>query len=174
MQQLTNITNSPKQQFTIQLENGDIFELFLHYNARMEAWFFSFNYNDIAINDLKVCLHPNILRNYRRIIPFGIAFIADNLVEPFQVESFTSNACSLYILNEEEVNTIEEYFFSYYAEKHNFIKSYTPDGAFAALADLKNYIRINNISVTQNDYAFIISDGKYSRYSYIDGEWVRS
>ena len=108
MERITNLTASVKQQMQLTLENNDTADFFLHYNARMQAWFFDFSYGEITAKNLKVCLHPNILRVFRKAIPFGISFMATNLVEPFQVTSFSSGACSMYLLNAEEVQQLEE------------------------------------------------------------------
>lgn len=112
MEQVTNITSSVKQQMQLILEKGQTADFALHFNGRMQAWFFSFTYNDITAKDLKVCLHPNILRQFKKIIPFGISFASNNLVEPFQETSFSSGACNMYILNSEDVQEVEEQFFN--------------------------------------------------------------
>ena len=113
MEQVTNLTSSIKQQMELILPNDETCDFFLHYNGRMQAWYFSFTYKDITAANLKVCLHPNILRQFRRLIPFGIAFASNNLVEPFQEASFSSGACNMYILDTDEVQEVEEQFYGY-------------------------------------------------------------
>lgn len=108
MQLIQNITSAVKQKMTLSLENNETCEFRLHFNARMEAWFFGFTYKDITIKDLKVCLHPNILRQFRNIIPFGIAFLSEKQVEPFLITAFSNNICDMYVLSQEEVQQIEE------------------------------------------------------------------
>lgn len=108
MQIIENITTAVKQKMTLVLDNNEKADFWLHFNARMEAWFFSFTYKDITIKDLKVCLHPNILRQFRNIIPFGITFISKNLVEPFQQSSFAKGTCEMWLLSQEDVQAIED------------------------------------------------------------------
>ena len=112
MQLIENITSAVKQKMTLLLENNEKAEFKLHYNGRMQAWFFSFTYKDISISNLKVCLHPNILRQFRNIIPFGISFVSNSLVEPFQDVSFSKGICEMYLLTQEEVIAIEEEIYS--------------------------------------------------------------
>lgn len=112
MQEVTNISSATRQRMQIILDNGDTVDFRLRFCPRMEAWYFSFEYNELVCNDLKVCIHPNILRQFRRLIPFGIAFISEFQVEPFQTESFSSGACNMYILDKEEVQEIEEEFYN--------------------------------------------------------------
>ena len=165
MQQITNLTSSVKQQMQLILENNETADFYLHYNGRMEAWFFSFSYGNITVNNLKVCLHPNILRAFKNIIPFGISFASTNIVEPFQVTSFSSGACGMYLLDKEEVAEVEENIFNYVPDKTN---KYIGD--FNTLDALKEYDGILN----DGDYAFVISDSKYLKYSWTGYEWVRS
>lgn len=54
---------------------------------------------------------PNALRCFLRIIPFGIAFSTNSYVEPFQLDDFSSGRVQMYLLNSEDVQTIEQEIF---------------------------------------------------------------
>lgn len=108
MQYITELTSHPKQRMQLVLENNETADFYIYYKARMNAWFFDLDYKDLSIKCMRACLHPNILRQFRRNIPFGIAFAADNKVEPWQITSFSSGECGMYVLTSEEVQTIEE------------------------------------------------------------------
>ena len=111
MKKITNVTNEPKQKLTLQTENGEDIEFYLTFEPRVQSWFFSFKYKDKEANNLQVVLHPNILRQFRRIIPFGIGFMGNTKAEPFNINAFITGACSLVLLNSTEVKNIElEYF----------------------------------------------------------------
>lgn len=165
MQQITNLTSSVKQQMRLSLKNNETADFFLHYNARIQAWFFDFTYNDITAKNLKVCLHPNILRSFRRLIPFGISFWADNQVEPFQLTSFSSGACNMYILSEDEVAEVEEAVYDYTEPdtKKNV-------GDYETLSDLQDY----DDTLTNGDYGFVIDNGVCIKYTWNGQEWVRA
>lgn len=49
----------------------------------------------------------NALRQYKRLIPFGFAFVAEGSVEPFDINDFSSGRVSMYVLNSDEVKQIE-------------------------------------------------------------------
>lgn len=166
MEQVTNITSSVKQQMQLLLENNETADFFLHYNARMQAWYFDFTYNEISAKNLKVCLHPNILRQFRRLIPFGITFGASNSVEPFQVTSFSSGACNMYILNKEEVEEIEQTFYEYIPPVQN---KYIGD--FTKFSELKAYSgELNN-----GNYAYVVNGTEWvKKYVYNGSDWVRA
>lgn len=112
MQEITTLTSSPNQLHTLILENNEKVEFRLYYLARQEAWFFDFTYNDLTVNCSKVVLTPNALRQFRKIIPFGIAFEAEGFVDPFQLTDFISGRVKMYILNADEVKDIEQEIFN--------------------------------------------------------------
>ena len=107
MKEITSITDRSKQKFNLVLENNETVEFNLYYSPRQQAWFYDFTYNDITCNGSKVVLSPNALRQFKKNIPFGIAFIAASYVEPFALDDFSSGRVSMFILNEEEVQQIE-------------------------------------------------------------------
>lgn len=112
MQEITSITNEPRQRMQLVLENNDTVDFRLYYSLRNQAWYFDFTYNDIIDNCLKVVLTPNALRHLKRIIPFGIAFATDGYVEPFQLDDFSSGRVKMYVLNQEEVQYVEQEIFN--------------------------------------------------------------
>ena len=108
MKEITTITAAPKQQHTLVLENNETADFYLEYCARMQSWYFNISYKNTTQNCIKVVLTPNALRYMRRIIPFGLAFIADSRVEPFSQDDFKTGRIKMYVLNEEEVAQVEE------------------------------------------------------------------
>ncbi len=113
MQQITTLTNSPNQRHQLVLDNNETVDFRLYYSARQEAWYFDFTYKEITVNCSKVVLSPNTLRNLKRLIPFGLAFIADGYVEPFSLDDFSSGRVKMYVLNSEDVQTVEQEIFNY-------------------------------------------------------------
>ena len=108
MQQITSLTDEPKQLHQLVLENNETAEFSLYYSARQESWYVDLVYKDLTINCLKVVLSPNTIRNFKRLLPFGIAFLSNGDVEPFQLDDFTSGRVQMYVLNSEEVQQVEE------------------------------------------------------------------
>lgn len=109
MQIVTSLTNEPNQLHTLILENNDTADLRLYYFARMQSWYIDLEYGEKVIKGLKVVLSPNLLRQFRKVLPFGLSFFADNsYVEPFEIEAFSSNRVQMGIINKEEIQDIEE------------------------------------------------------------------
>lgn len=108
MKQITTLTNEPKQRHQLVLDNNETVDFRLYYSARQQAWYYNFTYKDLTVNCTKVVLSPNGLRNFRKIIPFGLAFTANGYVEPFRLDDFSSGTVKMYVLNTEDIDTIEQ------------------------------------------------------------------
>ncbi len=108
MQQITTLTDEPKQRHQLVLDNNETVDFRLYFSARQQAWYFDFSYKDLTCNGFKVVLTPNALRCFRRIIPFGIAFDTEGFVEPFQIDDFSSGRVKMYVLNAEDVQAVEQ------------------------------------------------------------------
>lgn len=108
MQVITTLTNHPNQRHQLVLENRESADFRLYFLARQRAWYYDIVYNDLTINCNKVVLTPNSLRQFRKIIPFGLAFYTDGEVEPFKIDDFSSGGIKMAILNSEEVQQIEQ------------------------------------------------------------------
>lgn len=114
MQIITSLTSSPNQFHQLVLENNETADIYLRYYPRMFSWFFDIAYKDKRVNNIKVVLHPNILRQFKNNIPFGLMFYTDNdsPVEPFQITDFETGRVKLSILNKDEVAQIESEIFN--------------------------------------------------------------
>lgn len=108
MNVITTLTQYPNQLHTLVLEDNNTAEMKLFYCARMQSWFINLNYEDVTINGIKLVLHPNILRQFRRYLPFGLSIYTEgDLVEPFEIEAFSSGRVKIGILNSDEIKEIE-------------------------------------------------------------------
>lgn len=112
MQEITSITSSPNQRMTLVLENNETADFRLYYSIRQQCWFYDFSYKETTVNCSKVVLSPNSIRQFKRILPFGIAFAADSFVEPFSIDDFALGRVKMYVLNSVEVEEIESEIFN--------------------------------------------------------------
>lgn len=107
MIELTEITDAPKQKFVVVLENNETFDLLLEYSENVEAWYMSVTYNNFVLSGKKIVKHPNLLRQFKNIIPFGIGID----VEPYFLKDFLTKRVTLNILNEDDVQLMESEFY---------------------------------------------------------------
>ena len=107
MRIITEFTDNPKQTCTLVLENNETVSFNLRFYETQLSWYFDFTYNDIVSNGNKVVLGNNILRSFKNIIPFGLAFKSNDGVEPFEVDCFTSGRVTVYLLSKDDVTAME-------------------------------------------------------------------
>lgn len=107
MRIITEFTDNPKQTCTLVLENQETVAFNLRFYETQLSWYFDFTYNDVISNGNKVVLGANILRSFKHIIPFGLAFQANDGVEPFAVDDFTTGRVTVYLLSKADVEAVE-------------------------------------------------------------------
>ena len=107
MRIITEFTDNPKQTCTLVLENQETVTFNLRFYETQLSWYFDFTYNDVVSNGNKVVLGMNILRSFKNIIPLGLAFKANDGVEPFEVDCFTSGRVTVYLLSKDDVEAME-------------------------------------------------------------------
>ena len=114
MKIITALTDSANQFHELVLENNEKVKFTLRYYPRVFSWFFDFEYNSLQVNNIKVVQHPNILRQFKNKIPFGLMIYTDNNspVEPFQITDFKTGRVKIGILNEDEVKQVEDDIFN--------------------------------------------------------------
>ena len=107
MEIITTLTNYPNQRHELVLENRESANFHLYYRARVMSWYFDIEYKNTIINGVKIVLSPNLLRQFRKNLPFGLAFYSESVVEPFDLEDFKSGRIKMAILNQDEVEQVE-------------------------------------------------------------------
>lgn len=112
MQHINSITSQPKQRMSLVLENNETVDFYLYYLPRQFGWFYNFTYKDFTVNCSRATLSPNALRQFKNIIPFGIAFTSNSFIEPFDIDDFSSGRVNMYVLNSDDVKQIENEIFN--------------------------------------------------------------
>lgn len=103
----SSITSESKQFMVLPLENGETVNFRIYFMPTQASWYYDFEYKNYISNGNKVVLSPNTLRHLRNIIPFGFAFIAEDKIEPFNIDDFVSERVLMYILNESDIQEVE-------------------------------------------------------------------
>ena len=114
MKILTEISDDSKQLFTVVLENNQTFNFALEFLDQQERWIYNLTYEpaDLTIQGSSIVNSPNILRQFERIIDFGIGIITDQGDDPSFIDDFSSGRATINILTAEEVQAVEETFYS--------------------------------------------------------------
>lgn len=115
MTQVDNLTDFAFQTVKLVLPNGGIATLNIRFDAAIGVpgieqsgrWVFDISYEGYTAKGLNLCCHPNLLRQWRNKIPFGLACITPDYTDPFTVEDFVNGRASVYLLTEQDVVDVE-------------------------------------------------------------------
>lgn len=103
MNLITSISDQPRQTMFLNLGDGTRATLSLTYSPMQLGWFADVSWDDTTINGLRVTSSPNILRQWRKVFPFGLAVFTKNLVEPLNQSDFALEVANMYLLTPDEV-----------------------------------------------------------------------
>jgi hypothetical protein len=110
MLEIKNITSDTKQRRTIILPDFSQIEMVMYFMPLQLGWFFSYlNYQNFTIRGLRITNNPNMLRQWKNILPFGMACFSAQEREPQLQQDFSSGASKIYILTSQEVKDYEEF-----------------------------------------------------------------
>lgn len=110
MKKIDKITSYPRQKLSFPLESGEEVSLTLEFMPRQQGWFITeLVYLDFIVRNLRVSTSPNILRQFRNIIPFGLCCQTVEKREPMFIEDFQTNSSSLYVMSSSEVKAYEDF-----------------------------------------------------------------
>ena len=109
------INDSSPQQLAIQLPDGTTVTWTLTYVPQQLGWFFNLSWDGqtpaFVINGNRLVTYPNILRQYRNLIPFGLTIATIDGSEPTWQETFIDGTTTVVLLDEADVIAIEGAFF---------------------------------------------------------------
>ena len=107
-----NLTNSADQLTILILGDGTTVSLELLYHGATQRWVANITYGNTTINGLGLCCSPNILRQWRNVLPFGLAIVTTDQTDPFSINDFSSGRVLIYLLNAADVIAMEDLVFT--------------------------------------------------------------
>lgn len=110
MQRIENISAEPYQQQTLILDTGEPVILTLNFKPNQTGWFITeLLYRNFVLQGMRVVNSPNLLNQFRNLVPFGLGCFSDANREPFFQEDFATSVSRLYILSEVETAEYAEF-----------------------------------------------------------------
>ena len=106
MYRVNSLASEPKQEIVMQIDNLRI-PFYFEYKSNQLGWFFGFEYNGQKYQNIRLTTSYNILRAYRTWLPFGVACITIDGLEPMDLDDFATGYASVFILTKSDVNTVE-------------------------------------------------------------------
>lgn len=111
MKLIDRITDDAIQTMILTGNSGQRINLSMRYMPSQQSWFMDVYYGSFAVFGVRVVASVNMLRNYKDIIPFGLACTTEQGVDPYRISDFSNQFAKMYLLNSDDVETFEEALF---------------------------------------------------------------
>lgn len=103
MKRISSITNDAKQVVNLVLDDGSRVNMSLEFCPNQLAWFYSLTRGSFSVKNRRLVNSPNLLRQFRNIIPFGICCTVVDGYEILYQDDFVNGRVNLYTLNSNDV-----------------------------------------------------------------------
>jgi len=110
MQKITEIDDNPKQSLDLIINGYEKAKIILEFKPNQYSWFYTIIWENFSTYNEKISNSPNLLRQYRKILPFGILVTSDTGQDPMSIDAFTTTSV-FYLLDKTEVEQIEAEFY---------------------------------------------------------------
>lgn len=107
MRQVEIITDEPSQNMIIRLESGRNLIFSLWYSYNQSGWFYSLTFGSVTINNRRMVSSLNMLRQFRNVLPFGMACDVVDKQDPVFIDDFFNGRAKFYTLNPDDVLRVE-------------------------------------------------------------------
>lgn len=107
MKQLDRINDQAYQRFFLTGNPGQRITMTLRFLASQSLWVMDLSLNTVSVNGLQVINSPNLLRQFRNTLPFGISCQTKDGYDPYYVNDFSTKRAALFLLTQAEVEQIE-------------------------------------------------------------------
>lgn len=108
---LTGLTDQPNQEYPINLPDGSTVTLDLSFVPQQLGWFYDLTWDGqnppFELDGQFLAASPNLLRQYEKILPFGLAVATTDGLDPTDQEDFVNGVCSVLLLNASDVGMID-------------------------------------------------------------------
>ncbi len=103
---IEDLDDSAKQDFKLNLEDGNTLECSIVFMPTQNNWFLTFTYKDRVVNNIRITNSPNFIRELKNLVPFGLGCSASNKFDPCAQDDFLTQRCKLFLL--EGIDELDE------------------------------------------------------------------
>lgn len=107
MRLLSNLTDAADQLMTVPIEDGSLAQLEFFYRPGIQRWSLNISHPLLVVQGVNLALSPNILRQWKNLIPFGIAIDSTIGLDPMNPQDFLNSISLAYMLSAAEVQQVE-------------------------------------------------------------------
>lgn len=99
MFKIDNLTNAGNQTSTAILDDGTTIAFTFIYRAAIQRWTVDVVYGAFVARAIGLASGPNLLRLWRRVIPFGLQVSTPDQTDPFMADDLASGRVTLTVLD---------------------------------------------------------------------------
>ena len=109
MKLITEITNEPRQKHLLPIDGYDRATFYLEYKPNQNGWFFGVEFSTFAVYNVRLTTIDNILGQWKKILPFGLACVTANGLDPMTDNEFDGSTgnTQIYLMTADEAATVE-------------------------------------------------------------------
>lgn len=104
---IDNLTAFSDQVTNLILPNGTVANVRFKFDGATERWRIDVVHETHTFNSVGLCCHPNLLRQWRNVIPFGLACVTSDQTDPIRSTDFSVGRVKMYLLNAADVEDVE-------------------------------------------------------------------
>ena len=102
-------SNDPNITIRIGLEDGGTIQLTLNFRSNQRCWFYSIaGSSGFTVNNRRLVNSPNMLRQFRKNINFGLSCFVSDGGEPWFLNDFQTGRVKICELSSSDVSKVEE------------------------------------------------------------------
>ena len=105
MLKIQNITDEPIQRHSILFQESEII-LTLRFYPRSQIWCFDAEYLDWSVKGIKLSVGVLHIAGQNRLFDFVVRDFSNNGIDPFAKTDFSNDRCSLYMLEQDDIEDI--------------------------------------------------------------------
>lgn len=109
MKEIVSLNDNAKQIFRYSFDNYAPIEISLEYRENFYSWFMNIVWGDWSIYNERIAVAPNLLRQFRNVLPFGIMIYGPDDVDPFSRTSWV-DGWRFIMLDTTDIAEVETYY----------------------------------------------------------------
>lgn len=107
MQQIDNLSDDADQLLTMTLTDVSDVQLEFIYLPAIQRWSMNLSHPNLTLHGFNLGVGPNVLRQWRELIPFGMAILSTDGLDPVDISDFANGRITVNILTPDEVALVE-------------------------------------------------------------------
>lgn len=104
---IDNLTAFSDQVTNLLLTDGTVATVRFKFDGATERWRIDVTHGTHVLNGIGLCCSPNILSQWRDVIPFGLACVTADQTDPFRSTDFAVGRVKMYLLDRADVASVE-------------------------------------------------------------------